>query len=192
MLDVCDLFPENGDDLLLEAMELVLEKIKLDLEDKEKHSIAKTVGAGAIKFSFLRTNADKRITFKWEEALNMEGDSGPYLQYAYVRTNGILGKTGDKPEPSAIGFNDSEKKLIKKLAQLPDMVARCSRELAPHHITQYVLDVAGEFSSFYAVSPVIKAEEEKTRKTRLAITAATATVLRNSLNLIGLDCPERM
>ncbi len=182
----------SADDLLTEAQDRVKEKITLDVSDKEKKGIALAVGAGAIKFAFLKTSADKKITFRWDEALSLEGDSGPYAQYAYVRTNGILGKTDEKPEPSAIRFNESEKQLIKKLAQLPDMVSRCSRELAPHHITQYVLDVAGDFSSFYTVSPVIKAEEEDVRKTRLAITAATATVLKNSLNLLGLECPERM
>jgi arginyl-tRNA synthetase len=182
----------TADNLLQEARERVRDKIKLDVTKEEKENISLAVGAGAIKFTFLKTSSDKKITFRWEEALSLEGDSGPYAQYAYVRTNGILAKSGEKPEVAKAQFNESEKKLIKTLALLPDVVSRCSRELAPHHMTQYALDIAGEFSVFYARSPVIAEEDVQLRKTRLAITLATSYVLKNSLNLIGLDCPERM
>ena len=139
----------TADDLLAEARTRVMEKITLDADEETKRSIAHMVGAAAIKYSFLRTGADKRITFKWEDALNMEGDSGPYLQYAYVRTKGILAKAKDAPDPKIIAFNDNEKKLIKKLAQLHDAVSRASRERAPHQLTQYALETSGDFSSFY-------------------------------------------
>lgn len=182
----------TADDLLQEAQERVMEKIKLDIPRDEKKKIAKKVGVGAIKFSFLRTNADKKITFKWEEALSLEGDSGPYAQYAYVRTKGILAKSKEDFAAEVIEFSDDEKKLIRNLAVLPDVISRSGRELAPHHLAQYVLDVAADFSSFYATSPVLAAEEEKVRKTRLAITLATGIVLKNALNLIGVECPEKM
>ena len=180
------------DELLTEAQKRVMEKIKLDIEEKEKHKIAKTVGLGAIKFSFLRGSSEKKITFRWEEALSMDGDSGPYLQYAYVRTRGILGKTKEKPVVEEVTFNEDEKKLIKRLAQFRDTVERSSREMAPHHVAQYALDVAAEFSSFYNSSPVLSAEDAKTRHSRLAITLATGIILKNALNLLGVECPERM
>ncbi len=182
----------TADALFAEACSLVKEKIKLDVPDSEKETISKMVGSSAIKFALLKTSSDKRITFKWEEALSLEGDSGPYAQYAYVRTNGILGKTKEKPEVSEVEFNNSEKELIKKLAKLSDVVSRCSKELAPHHLSQYSLEVAALFSSFYANSHVLNEEDEKVRKSRLAITMATATVLKNSLQLLGIECPERM
>jgi arginyl-tRNA synthetase len=162
------------------------------VDDGEKKAIAKTVGVAAIKYSFLRTSSDKRITFRWEDALNMEGDSGPYLQYAYVRTKGILAKTKEKPSAEAGAFNDSEKRLLKRLLQFHDAAARSARERAPHQITQYALDVAADFSSFYTTSPVLAAEDETVRRTRLAITLAASIVLRNALNLLGIECPERM
>ncbi|MBU0531938.1 arginine--tRNA ligase [Candidatus Micrarchaeota archaeon] len=181
-----------ADDLLQEAKELVMEKIKLDLPKIEKENIAKTVGVGAIKFSFLKTSADKRITFKWEEALSMEGDSGPYLQYAYVRTKGILRKTKEKASISAITFNDDEKKLLKTMAQFSDIIARCSREHTSHHLAQYALDLSSDFSRFYTTSPVLSIDDEKIRKTRLSLTLATSIVLKNALNLLGIECPEQM
>ncbi len=182
----------TADELLAEAESRVMGKIKVDVPADEKKSIARAVGAGAIKFSFLRTGSEKRITFKWEEALNMEGDSGPYLQYAYVRTRGILGKTQEQPKPSAIEFSQHERALIRKLSMFPDLVSRCSRERAPHHLAQYSLEVAADFSSFYSSSPVLIAEDASVRGTRLAMTRATGIVLRNALGLLGLECPERM
>jgi arginyl-tRNA synthetase len=182
----------TADELLEEAITRVTDKIKPEHPPEEKKKIAKIVGPAAIKFSFLRTSSDKRITFKWDDALNMEGDSGPYLQYAYVRTNGILGKTEEKPSAGVAGFNPSERALIKKMAQLGDVVSRCSKERAPHHLTQYSLELAADFSSFYTTSPVLVEKDEKIRKNRLAITLATSIVLRNSLGLLGIECPERM
>ncbi len=182
----------TADELLAEAEGRVMEKIKVEVPEEEKKGIARAVGAGAIKFSFLRTGSEKRITFKWEEALNMEGDSGPYLQYAYVRTRGILGKTTEPPKASAISFTKQERALIRKMAQFPDLVSRCSRERAPHHLAQYSLEVAADFSSFYTSSPVLIAEDPAVRGARLAMTAATGIVLKNALGLLGLECPERM
>lgn len=180
------------DDFISEAQEKVKEYIKLDFSEKQKKEIARIVGIGAIKFSFLKTSSDKRMTFRWEEALNFEGDSGPYAQYAYVRTKGILEKTKETPSVEHITFNDSEKALIKRLSQFPDIISRCSRELAPHHIAQYLLDTAADFSTFYTKSPVLSADDEKIRKTRLALTLATGIVLKNALYLLGLNCPDKM
>ncbi|MCI0504242.1 arginine--tRNA ligase [Candidatus Micrarchaeota archaeon] len=182
----------TADELLAEAKSRVMEKIKVDAGADEKAEIAKIVGAGAIKYSFLRTSSDKRITFRWEDALNMEGDSGPYLQYAYVRTRGILGKAQDTPSVESVAFGKEERALIKRLAMLRDIVARSAKERAPHHITQYALDVAADFSSFYTNCPVLVAEDSKVRRTRLAITEATGIALKSALGLLGIDCPKRM
>ncbi len=182
----------TADELLSEAISRVKDKIKPDFSESEKEAVAKMVGAAAIRFSFLRTTSEKRITFKWDEALNMEGDSGPYLQYAYVRTQGILGKTEDKPGIESRSFNDSEKRLIKQMMLFPEAVAKSSKELSPHHIAQYSLDLAADFSGFYNASPVLVAEDPKVRKTRLAIVLATSIVLKNSLSLIGIECPKKM
>jgi len=180
------------DELLEESCSRVMEKIKTDLPDANKKEISRMVGAAAIKFSFLRTASDKRITFRWEEALNMEGDSGPYLQYAYVRTKGILGKTKEKPSVDVVAFNPSEKQLLRRLALFGEVVAKAAGEMAPHQMAQYALEVATDFSGFYNTSPVLTAEDEKVRKTRLAITLATSIVLENAVGLLGIECPEKM
>jgi arginyl-tRNA synthetase len=182
----------TADDLLHEAIEQVKTKIKLEMSDEERSKIAKVVAVGAIRFAFLKITSEKKITFRWEDALNMEGDSGPYAQYAYVRTRGIIAKTTEKPEIVNENYNEKEKLLIKKLALLPEICAKAAKEMSPHSLASYVLEVAGEFSSFYASSSVLNAENTDVRKSRLAITLATSIVIRNALELLGIKCPERM
>jgi arginyl-tRNA synthetase len=116
----------TADELIAESKKRVLEKITLEMEDKEKQGIGHIVGVGAIKFSFLRAGSEKRITFTWDSALNMEGDSGPYLQYAFVRTNGILGKAKEKGSVEAVPLNPSERQLIRKMALFRDALRTMS------------------------------------------------------------------
>ena len=182
----------TADDLIQESERRVMEKIALEMGADEKSEVAHRVGVGAIKFSFLRAGSEKRITFQWDSALNMEGDSGPYLQYAYVRTNGILAKSKEKASVETVTLNPSEKSLLRKMAMFRDAVERGSKDRAPHNIAQYALELATEFSGFYNNSPVLNAEDPGLRKTRLAITQATGVVLKNALTLLGIECPERM
>jgi arginyl-tRNA synthetase len=175
---------------LHEAIEQVKTKIKLEMSDEERSKIAKVVAVGAIRFAFLKITSEKKITFRWEDALNMEGDSGPYAQYAYVRTRGIIAKTTEKPEIVNENYNEKEKLLIKKLALLPEICAKAAKEMSPHSLASYVLEVAGEFSSFYASSSVLNAENTDVRKSRLAITLATSIVIRNALELLGIECSQ--
>ena len=182
----------TADELLAEAKQRVEEKIKGELSEEERKQVVAAVGAGAIKFAFLRTHAEKKIIFTWEEALNMEGDSGPYIQYAYVRTNSILGKSGEKQKLSKnYQFNKEEKKLLKTLSVFHPTMERGVKELAPHHLCQYLLDVAGDFNCFYRTSPVLKADKD-TMQTRLALVKATNIILANGLELLGIDRPDKM
>ena len=182
----------TADELLEEARQRVKEKITIEASDEEKKKIADIVGASAIKFSFLKTVAEKKITFKWEEALSMEGDSGPYVQYSFVRSKGILGKTTEKSSIGKYEFNPEEKMLIRAFAEFGEIAQRCNKEFAPHHLCQYLLSLAGHFNSFYRVSPVLKAEKEEERRTRLAIVQASSIVLGSGLGLLGIESPEKM
>lgn len=183
----------SADDLLAEAKRRVMEKIKPEFSDEEKKAISAVVGVAAIKFSFLRTSSDKKLIFEWDKALSMEGDSGPYAQYAFVRTHGIMGKVDLKPSVSSkYLFSAEEKKLIRKLCEFPELVQKSAKDLAMHYIPEYTLDVASDFNKFYATSSVMNAETEDAKKSRLAIVLATNILLKNSLGLVGIECPNKM
>lgn len=182
----------TADELAEEAKSRAREKIKSEFEEKEGEEIARIVGIGAIRFAFLKISAEKKITFKWEDALNMEGDSGPYVQYAYVRTKGILSKTKIQGESKEIDFNESERDLIKSLAKLREVSQKSATEMTTHNLAQYAIEVATKFSSFYANTQVINEEDVQKTKARLSLVSATGIVLKNTLNLLGIECPERM
>lgn len=182
----------TADDLASEAKTRAAEKIKSEFQDQEKDEISRIVGIGAIRFAFLRISAEKKITFRWEDALNMEGDSGPYVQYAYVRTKGIAAKTKISMEENEIEFNESERELIKALGKFSEIVQKSANELTTHTLAQYAIEVATKFSAFYGNTQVINEEKIKETKTRLALVNATGIVLKNTLGLLGIECPKRM
>lgn len=183
----------TADELLAEARKRALKKIKGGISEEEKKIIADVVGVGGIKFAFLRTSPEKKIVFKWEEALSLEGDSGPYLQYAFVRTEGIVrkGRADDVEVSSHVTFDKEEKRLLRRLAAFEDVVERSARDMRPHYIADYLLDVAADFNKFYVSCPVLSSEREIKQK-RLAIVAASKIVLGNGLWLLGIASPKRM
>lgn len=176
-----------------EAMKQIRERFK-DMKEEEKAKIANTVAIGAIRFDFLRTKAEKKIIFKWEEALRFEGDTAPYIQYSHARAARILekaGKVAGEVEFSAITSVD-EKRLVKRLAAFPSVVEAAAREYCPHVIADYLLDLSNAFSKFYQNCPVMQAEDAKKKVARLKLVSCYKEAIRNGLWLLGIEAPERM
>ena len=163
---------------------------KRQLENKEE--IASAVGVGAVIFHDLSNGRIKDINFIWDEVLNFDGNTGPYVQYTYARCSGILDKAGDFAAADWVLTSDAERAIIKTLGLFPEKVEGARRELEPSVISRYLLDVCAEFNRFYHDCPVLKAEDARVRATRLGIVKATANVLCNGLHLIGLKTPKNI
>ena len=180
------------EDLFREATEKTLEIINEKnptLENKEE--VASAVGVGAVIFHDLSNNRIKDINFIWDEVLNFDGNTGPYVQYTYARCCSILEKAGSYGKDGAV-THPSEVDIIKTLSLFPEKVEQARRDLEPSVISRYLLDVCQEFNRFYHDCPVLRAEDEKVRSTRLAIVEATSVVLSNGLKLIGLKRPKNI
>lgn len=180
------------EDIFKEATEKTLAIINEknpDLENKE--DIASAVGVGAVIFHDLSNNRIKDINFIWDEVLNFDGNTGPYVQYTYARCCGILEKAGNFTNAGKI-TEDAECNIIKTLGLFPEKVEQARRELEPSVISRYLLDVCQEFNRFYHDCPVLKAQDEDIKNTRLEIVKATSTVLHNGLKLIGLKTPKNI
>lgn len=179
--------------LIDEAKEKINELINNpSLTEKEKEEVLEKVAIGAIKFTMLHTTAKNDIAFDLNQAVRLTGDSGPYLQYAYARIASILRKFGE--ESGSVNyelFNEYDWKLNKKLLHFPEVVSLCSNELSPHYITRYLLELASLFSSWYEHNSVKDAEVDL-RKTRLELLKAVKQVLKNGLNLLGIETVEKM
>ncbi|MEM5869745.1 MAG: arginine--tRNA ligase [Candidatus Aenigmatarchaeota archaeon] len=178
---------------LVEMAYMEIEKRKGKFSEKEKREIAEAIGIGALKYAIVRIEPEKTITFDWEQMLKLEGDTGPYLQYAHTRCAGILRKAGKfKLKFKVREFSESEKELIKTLMKFEKVVGDAGRDLKPHYICNYVYELANVFDRFYETNPVLKAESEEKRNFRLTLVKATKIVLGQALELLGIKPLEKM
>jgi arginyl-tRNA synthetase len=174
------------------AMKLVEERGN-DLSADEKRKIASAVGIGAIKYFDLNRDPIGNYVFDWEKMLAMDGNTAPYLQYAYARIRSIFRKAGqDAPaNPTLVLNHPAEVALVKHILRLGEVANIIARELKPHHLCGYLYELSTKFSGFYENCPVLQSEEP-TRSSRLALCEMTARTLALGLDLLGIEHPERM
>ena len=165
-----------------------------NLENKEE--VASAVGVGAVVFHDLSNNRIKDVNFMWDEVLNFDGNTGPYVQYTYARCCGVLEKSPEtlniKPESGFVITEDAESALIKTLKLFPEKVRQARNELEPSIVSRYLLDVCADFNRFYHDCPVLKCEDARVKDTRVALVKAASVVLKNGLSLIGLKTPKNI
>ena len=184
------------EDLLNEAIERVskiIEEKNPNLEEKE--DVAKKVGIGAVIFNDLYNSRIKDEIFDWDTMLNFNGETGPYLQYTYVRTNSILSKVGDIPQLSDIDINilndDASINLTKTLYSFGDVIKQAADKNEPYIIARYLINLAQLFSSFYNENKIIN-EEASVQAARVYLTYCVNLVLKRGASLLGIQMPERM
>ncbi|MEM4195111.1 MAG: arginine--tRNA ligase [Candidatus Anstonellales archaeon] len=173
----------TADELFEEGMKKVKEKTK-------DEKTAKAIVNAAIKFAFLRIHSEKEVLFDWERALSTEGDSGPYLLYSYVRAVNILNKIGKMPKDDAYKYNEDERFLIKELGRFDEVVENGARNMDPHVIADYLLELAKLFHSFYSKYRVLQAEEGKLK--RILLVKKFSEILKDGLGLLGIEVVEKM
>lgn len=179
----------DADDLIEEEMELakkeILSREKVSRTELEKRS--KEIALAAIKYYLIKIEPIKDILFDPGRAISFEGDTGPYLQYTYARAKSILRKA--KRRGKGVGIGKNEIDIIKKLSQFPYIVKKCAVELKPNYLATYLFELATLFNSFYHAEKVIGSEKEAAL---LSLVGAVSIVLKNGLNLLGINTLERM
>jgi arginyl-tRNA synthetase len=185
-------------------LEEVLEEAKnraLELAKTKEPALAAKVGIGALKWNDLKRSSQIDVVFDWDEILNMKGNSGPYLQYSYVRAHSILEKAKTqkkrsiaKPfDTSLYSMNQSEATVAKHLIRFPLVVELAATEYAPHHLATYLYELAQAFNVFYTETSVLGEDVTSEAQTfRLSLTQAVARVLQIGLNLLGIETVEKM
>lgn len=176
------------DDFVEQGIEKALEK------NCENKKIAKIIATNSMIFYILKYAPETKISFDWEEALKLDGDSAPYIMYAYVRCKSILKtkKPKNKIDIKKMNINENEKKLLILLSQFSEVITHSVEELRPHKICEYLLRLSSEFGSFYDACPVLKEENKEVQNFRLLILEKTAETLKRGMNLLGLTELEKM
>ncbi|HEX7484371.1 MAG TPA: arginine--tRNA ligase, partial [Candidatus Saccharimonadales bacterium] len=168
----------------LDVMDIVREKVSELVKDKE---LVNMVTLGAIKYAFARYKLGGDIAFDIEETVSLQGNSGPYLQYAHARARRILEKTGAFTMPTTV--RDEDRTLVRKLGEYTEVVELAIRTLEPHHICNYLFELAQEFNRYYEKNQVAGNEHETHRA---GIVAMYADTLAAGLAILGIDAPEKM
>ena len=185
------------EDLIQEATERALEIVKAknpDLSQESQRKIAKGVALGAIKYPMLSRENTKTVTFDWNTALDINGQAAPYIQYAFVRANSILKKSGGELTETAhpeYELSRPEIQLIDLISRLPNEVEKASNEFRPLYLSSLGFELARAFNDFYNQCPVLQAEEG-VKLTRLRIVTAARQTIKNILFLLGIEAPDVM
>jgi arginyl-tRNA synthetase len=158
---------------------------------EEIEKTAQIVAKGAIKYGMTRIDPSKKIVFDMAEWLKLDGESGPYIQYAYARINSMLNKLG-QPTTNELNYETpQEKDLVAELMKFHHVVQQATEQYKPSVLTAFLYDLSRAYNSFYAECPVGSAPEP-VRSSRLHLSRATASVLKQGLSLLGIEAPERM
>ncbi len=179
------------------ALELVEQKSG-ELDEGQKQAVARAVGIGAVKYFDLNKDRTGDYIFDWQKMLAMDGNTAPYLQYAYARIQSIFRKAGAAGEGGSAAAGEAEAlgtpqelALGKHLLRLGEVVEQVGRELKPHHLCNYLYELSARFSAFYEHCPVLQSQEP-TRGQRLALCRLTAQALGLGLDLLGIEHPVQM
>jgi arginyl-tRNA synthetase len=186
------------DELIEECIDRAYEEVKKrrasELTDSQMKKIAELVGIGSLRYNIIKVQPEKDIMFKWEDALNFEGNAVPFIQYAHARACSILGKTKTKEHKfeAAVLTHASEAALIKQLARFPLIIDDACNNCKPHTVANYLYETASAFNQFYRDCPVLSEENKVLRSSRLTLVEATKIVLHTALDLLGITAPEEM
>ena len=186
-------------DLLDEAIEratVLINEKNTNLSNDEKEAVIEAVGIGAVKYADLSKNRTTDYVFDWDNMLSFEGNTAPYMQYAYTRIRSIFNKT-DINSTALLAApltleDDKERSLAIKLLQFEEAVQTVGKEGTPHVLCAYLYELAGIFSSFYEHCPILNAEDEAVKLSRLKLALLTEKTLKQGLELLGIKTVEKM
>ena len=169
-----------------------------DMTDSERNEIARIVGLGALKYFILKVDARKNMLFNPEESIDFNGNTGPFIQYTYARIRSIMRKAEAEglvlPETLAddMPLNDKEVELVQKLNNFGVVVEQAGKDYSPNGIANYCYELTKDFNQFYHDYSILNAENNATKTVRLMLAKNVAKVIKNGMDLLGIEVPERM
>ena len=169
-----------------------------DMTENERNDIARIVGMGALKYFILKVDARKNMLFNPEESIDFNGNTGPFIQYTYARIRSIMRKAEAEgivlPSvlPNALPLNEKEVQLIQKLNSFETVVEQAGKDYSPSGIANYCYELTKDFNQFYHDYSILNAESAEAKTLRLALAKNVAKTIKNGMQLLGIEVPERM
>ncbi|MBI1286539.1 MAG: arginine--tRNA ligase [Flavobacteriales bacterium] len=186
------------DEMVATAKAQTEEKGKLEgMTNEEAEELFSVLGLGALKYFMLKVDPKKRMLFNPAESIDMQGNTGPFIQYTHARIKSVLRKAQEagarlQRVPDLADINEHERSLIRLLSQYPEVIIQAGDEYSPAVIANYTYELAKEYNTFYHECPILIEEDVKVKELRLAISAMTADVIASAMKLLGVQVPERM
>ncbi len=168
-----------------------------DLSEVEQEAIVRQIGLAALKYHIIKVQPKKRMVFDPKESVDLQGQTGPYIQNAYVRIRSVLRKAAEeqiKMETSGlyVSLEEQEKELLRALYEFPDIIARAAADYDPSHVAGYAYNLAKSFHKFYHDHSILRAESEPAKAFRLKLARAVSHALKTGMDLLGIEMPEKM
>ena len=189
----------DADDLMAEMIETAKERTEElgkteGFNEEEKINLYQTIGMGALKYFLLKVDPKKRLLFDPNESVDFQGHTGPFVQYTHARIKSVLRKADYKAEDikAPASISSYERDLIQALANYPAIIEASAKEFSPAQLANYAYDLAKLYNKFYHEETILKAEDENVKGFRLQLSASAAKVIAESMNLLGIQVPERM
>jgi len=190
VVDADDLMTE----VVLKAKEMTQERGHIEgMSDVEKENLYKMIGMGGLKYYLLKVDPKKRMMFNPEESVDLNGNTGPFIQYAHARISSLLRKANElKSVDVTTEIHPSEKELIKQLKDYPALIKEAGKNYSPAIIANYTYDLVKLYNSFYQSVSIFREEDQEKVNLRLQLSKQVAQVIKSSMKLLGIDVPERM
>lgn len=189
----------DADDLMRsvteDAMEMTQERGHIEgMSDEDKLNLYKTIGVGGLKYYLLKVDPKKRMLFNPEESVDLNGNTGPFIQYAYARIQSVVRKYGEEVTSvdESLALLDSEKSLLININECPKVIEEAGKNFSPALIANYIYNLVKEYNSYYQSVSILKEEDEAVRAFRVSLSYKVGEIIKSSMALLGVNVPERM
>jgi arginyl-tRNA synthetase len=181
------------DEIVASAKEMTSERGHIEgMSDEEKNNLFQTIGMGGLKYYLLKVDPKKRMLFDPAESIELNGHTGPFIQYAYARIQSLLSKAGSFEFDATATMNDSEKEVVKQLALYPAIIEDAANNFSPAIIANYTYELVKLYNQFYQSIYILQEEDAAIKSLRLTLSESVANVISSSMSLLGINVPKRM
>jgi len=181
------------DEIVASAKEMTSERGHIEgMSDEEKNNLFQTIGMGGLKYYLLKVDPKKRMLFDPAESIELNGHTGPFIQYAYARIQSLLSKAGSFEFDATATMNDAEKEVVKQLALYPAIIEDAASNFSPAIIANYTYELVKLYNQFYQSIYILQEEDAAIKSLRLTLSESVANVISSSMSLLGINVPKRM